>query len=217
MERPTPLDLTTWPRRELFEHYRHRNPCTYAITTEADVTAMRNALRDTGRKTYPAQIWALATVVNRHQEFRMTLDEDGAPAVWGVTHPSFTVFNPERETFASVWTAYDEDFPRFHERAVALLAEHRSATALFPQEDTPENTFNISSLPWASFSAFTLDIADNRDYLLPIFTLGRHVEREGRTLLPIALQVHHAAADGFHAARFVDELGGLVADPQWLA
>ncbi len=36
-------------------------------------------------------------------------------------------------------------------------------------------------------------------------------------LLPVALQVHHAAADGFHAARFVNELRDLLADGSWLA
>jgi chloramphenicol O-acetyltransferase type A len=215
--RPTPVDVTTWPRREHFDHYRHRNPCSYALTTEVDVTATREALRDARLKTYPAQIWVLATVVNRHDEFRMALGPDGAPAVWPVVHPAFTVFNPDRETFARVWSPHEAEFAAFHDRTVALLEEHRRATAFFPQQDTPENVFDVSSLPWSSFTAFTLEIADHGDHLLPIFTLGRHVERGGRTLVPLALQIHHAAADGFHAARLVHEVGELFAEPDaWI-
>jgi chloramphenicol O-acetyltransferase type A len=202
----SPIDLETWARREHFEHYRSRVPCTYSLTVELDATRLVAALREAGRKTYPAQVWALASVVNRHEEFRLAVGEGGAPSVWDVVHPSFTVFNPGRETFASVWTPYDEDFPRFHGRVLELLETHREATAMFPQGEPPRNVFDVSSLPWVSFSGFDLHIARGYDHYLPIFTLGKYRERDGRVVLPLALQVHHAAADGFHAARLVNEV-----------
>lgn len=95
-----PIDLASWPRREHFEHYRERVPCTYAMTVDVDVTELVDTLRGTPVRSSVAQIWALSAVVNRHAEFRTALDPSGAPAVWDVLHPSFTVFNPERETFA---------------------------------------------------------------------------------------------------------------------
>ncbi|MGV9657900.1 type A chloramphenicol O-acetyltransferase [Streptomyces koyangensis] len=213
---PTPIDLDTWPRRQHFDHYRRRVPCTYAMTVEVDVTTFAAALRRSPRKSYLAQVWALATVVNRHEEFRMCLTDSGDPAVWPVVHPDFTVFNPERETFACVWAPYDPDFGTFHDTAAPLLAEHSRATDFFPQGDPPPNTFDVSSLPWASFTGFTLDIRDGWDHLAPIFTLGRYTEREARLLLPLSVQIHHAAADGFHTARLTDELQTLLADPAWL-
>lgn len=216
MPTPTPIDLDTWPRREAFDHYRHRVPCTYAITVELDVTAFVAALRASSRKTYPAQLWAIATVVNRHPEFRMTLAEDGAPATWPVVDPAFTVFNSERETFAAVSVPYDPDFGRFHTAAVEVLASASDATEMFPQGGLPANAFDVSSLPWTSFTGFTLQIDGGTNHLAPIFTLGRYLEREGRTLLPLALQVHHAAADGFHTARLIRELEQLLADPSWV-
>ena len=210
------IDQSTWNRRQSFHHYRHRVPCTYAITVEIEVTGAVEALRRSARKTYPAQIWAIATLVNRHEEFRLSLDEQGEPATWDVVHPSFTIFNPERETFCAVSVPYDADFSAFHARAVDVLATHRSATDMFPQGELPTNSFDISSLPWAAFSGFTLQIDGSGDHFLPIFTLGRYVEREGRTLLPVALQVHHAAVDGFHAARLLKELEELMTTPDWL-
>ncbi|MCK2144371.1 MULTISPECIES: type A chloramphenicol O-acetyltransferase [Streptomyces] len=213
---PTPIDLDTWPRRQHFDHYRRRVPCTYAMTVEVDVTAFAAALRRSPRKSYLAQVWALAAVVNRHDAFRMCLTASGDPAVWPVVHPAFTVFNPERETFACVWAPYDPDFGTFHDAAAPLLAEHSRATDFFPQGDPPPNAFDVSSLPWASFTGFTLDIRDGWDHLAPIFTLGRYTERDGRLLLPLSVQIHHAAADGFHTARLTDELQTLLADPAWL-
>ncbi len=74
----------------------------------------------------------------------------------------------------------------------------------------------MSSLPWASFTGFNLNIGNDWDHLAPIFTLGRYTERDGRVLLPLAVQVHHATADGFHSTRLVNEVQALFADPTWL-
>ncbi|MCB7135101.1 CatA-like O-acetyltransferase [Cellulosimicrobium marinum] len=216
MNQLRPVDTASWPRREHFEHYRHRVPCTYAATVDLDVTALVAALRAASRKTYVAQVWALATVVDRHAAFRTDVTPDGAPGVWDVLHPAFTVLNPERETFASVWAPYDRDFASFHAHAAALLAEHRGATAFVPQDDVPPNTFDVSSLPWTRFTSFTLQLAHGWEHLRPIFTLGRQEPRGDRTLLPLAIQVHHAAVDGFHLGRFVEDLEALVADPSWV-
>lgn len=216
MDAPTLIDLSTWPRREHFEHYRHAVPCTYSLTTEIDVTAFVRALKEHGRKTYVAQVWALATVVNRHPEFRLCLTSAGEPATWPVVHPAFTVFNAETETFACVWTPYEADFAAFHRSATETIDRYRSATGLFPQGNPPANTFDVSSVPWTSFTGFTLHIRDGWEHMAPIFTLGRFTEQNDRMLLPLALQIHHAAADGFHAARLVNEFQELLADPTWL-
>ncbi|MFE0823376.1 CatA-like O-acetyltransferase [Streptomyces sp. NPDC058847] len=40
------------------------------------------------------------------------------------------------------------------------------------------------------------------DHLAPISALGRYTERGGGVLVPPALRVHHAAADGFPCPRF---------------
>ncbi|WP_343046179.1 CatA-like O-acetyltransferase [Nonomuraea typhae] len=212
---PEPLNMDTWPRQQHFHHFR-RVPCTYSMTFEIDVTAFVAALRQSPRKSYIAQVWALATIVNRHDEFKMCLTEEGTPAVWPVVHPAFTVFNPELETFAGVFAEYDPDFGAFHDVAAPLLAKHSQATEFVPQGFRPPNAFDISSIPWASFTAFNLNIDNDWDHLSPIFTLGRYIEREGRVRLPVAAQVHHAVADGFHVTRLINELETLVQDTSWL-
>ncbi|WP_448808882.1 CatA-like O-acetyltransferase [Agromyces bauzanensis] len=216
MSAPEPIDLSSWPRRETFEYYREQVPCTYAITVEIDVTELVSELRRAGRKTYLAQIWAIATAVNGRAEFRMSLTDDGAPATWPVLHPAFTVFQPARETFATVWSPYHPDFGAFHDHAAERLAAAASATSMFPLGELPPDVFDVSSLPWTSFTGFSLQIDGGTRHLLPIFTIGRYMERDGRTLMPLAVQVHHAAADGFHTARLVGDIRELAAEPNWV-
>nr|WP_238219171.1 CatA-like O-acetyltransferase [Tsukamurella pulmonis] len=214
---PRPIRMSTWARRETFEHYRHRRPTYLSITVDVDVTELQRRLTGSGRKTYPTQIWALATVVNRHEEFRMTLGEGGQPAVWDVVDPSFTVFNPERETFANVWVPYNADYPVFHDAVAGALREYRSAESLFPQGFPPPlNLFDISSMPWTSFSGVNLNVENGWSHLSPVFALGRFTENDGRTTMPVALQIHHSSADGFHVSRLLAEFADLVGAPDWL-
>ncbi|WP_078287749.1 CatA-like O-acetyltransferase [Mycobacterium sp. D16R24] len=212
-----PVDVQQWPRGEWFAHYLNRCPTYYSITVDLDVTDLLRAIRASGRKTYPTQIWALATVVNRYPEFRMALDDQGNPGIWDTVDPAFTVFNPDRETFASISANYSTDFDAFHTEVVDLLAEHRHSSTLFPQGlPRPRNVFDISSIPWTSFSSFTLTIAPGWEHLAPIFTVGKFHDRVGQTIMPLAVQIHHAAADGFHSGRLVEELREILATPDWV-
>jgi chloramphenicol O-acetyltransferase type A len=213
---PCPIDLTTWARRSYFEHYLNDGPCTYAITVELDVSRLNRRIKEAGASTYAAHVWALTTVINRHDEFRTTLIDEVRPAVWPELHPAFTIFNRDSETFSSLWTPYDSAFSHFQRGMLETSRSHRDATTLFPQSDMPPNTFDVSSLPWASFTGFTLQIEGGYRHLVPIITIGRHVERGGRSLLPIAIQLHHATADGYHASRLVNEVQALFDEPVWI-
>lgn len=213
---PRPIDTTTWARRPWFEHYLETSPCTYAVTVELDVTAFEARRQAVGLRGYAGQIWALATVIQGRAEFRMTLTEEGRPAVWDVVHPAYTVFRPESETFVSLWTPYEADPHAFQDAMTATIDSCRDAADLRPQRDTPPNVFDVSSLPWLSFTGFTLDIPAAGRHLAPIVTFGGYVRRGERTLLPAAFQVHHAVADGFHTARLVSDLQALLDDPSWL-
>lgn len=81
---------------------------------------------------------------------------------------------------------------------------------MMARPDTPENTFPVSALPWASFEGFNLNLQKGYSYLLPIFTLGKFYCENGKMMLPLAVQVHHAVCDGFHLCRFVNELQDLL-------
>ena len=76
--------------------------------------------------------------------------------------------------------------------------------------NAPENTFPVSMIPWSSFEGFNLNLQKGYSYLLPIFTMGRFEVVNGRCLLPLAVQVHHAICDGFHLSRFINELQEMI-------
>ena len=65
-------------------------------------------------------------------------------------------------------------------------------------------------IPWTTFEGLNLNLQKGYDFLLPIFTMGKITGESGKSMLPLAIQVHHAVCDGFHVSRFVQELQQLI-------
>lgn len=94
----------------------------------------------------------------------------------------------------------------FYKQYIMDVREYGTTRRFLGKPDEPSNIFTISSIPWVSFTSFNLNLPKVTHYLLPIFTTGMYFEQNGKFWLPIAIQVHHAVCDGFHIARFVNEL-----------
>ena len=86
------------------------------------------------------------------------------------------------------------------------MKTYSTSTRYTPKEGTPENSFNISMVPWLEFTGFNINVFDEGKFLLPIFTMGKYFERDGKRFLPLAIQAHHAVCDGYHVGLFVEKL-----------
>ncbi|MBQ8554585.1 MAG: type A chloramphenicol O-acetyltransferase [Clostridia bacterium] len=199
------IDQAAWPRREHYEHYLRRNPCTYTVTVQLDITALQD------QRLYPTMLWLLTRAVNTHEAFRTTVTPQG-PGIFSDMHPAYTIMGKGSETFTCVWTAFHADFQRFLRSYEEDAATYANSPHLFAKANRPENSFDVSMLPWFTFSAFNLHLYNAQTYTLPVFTIGKAVPCADRTMLPLAIQVHHAVCDGFHVAQFVDTLQQLIND-----
>ena len=118
-------------------------------------------------------------------------------------HPAYTVFNKEGKNFSGIWTEYSENYRDFLRAYEEDVKKYATSTSYAPKPNRPENTFDVSMVPWFSFTAFDINVFDEGKYLLPIFTMGKFFEANGRRLLPLAIQVHHAVCDGYHVGQLI--------------
>lgn len=200
------INRNAWIREEYFEHYISRVPCTYSMTVKLDITALKSR----GQKLYPAMLYYLSTIVNRHPEFRTSFNKQGELGIYSEMVPSYTVFHKDTETFSELWTVYKKDYESFCSEYEKDILQYGNCKGLTGKPDVPENVFPVSMIPWFSFEGFNLNLKKDGDYLLPIFTMGKYYEENGRIKLPLAVQVHHAVCDGFHVCRFITELQELI-------
>jgi len=127
-------------------------------------------------------------------------------------HPMYTVFNKENKNFSGIWSYYSTDYNEFLKNYESDSSVYSSSTGYSPKEGTPENSFNISMLPWLNFTSVNINVYDEGRFLLPIFTMGKYTDKGGRRMLPLSVQVHHAVCDGYHVGLFVEKLQKKIDD-----
>jgi chloramphenicol O-acetyltransferase type A len=209
----TSVDLSRWARREHFEIFQTFAQSTFNQTVQLDITALLKHIKEAGWKFYPTMIFLISKIVNRHPEFRMAM-MDNELVVWDEVHPNYTIFHNETETFSSLWSHYDGNIHHFQKEYSEDMARYSNNTAYWPKEESRENIFFISGIPWVTFTSFNVNVANMKNFFAPMFTLGKYFEQDGKVLLPFAVQVHHSVCDGFHVARLVNELQELCDDLQ---
>lgn len=202
----TLIDMNDWDRKEYFEHYYQNIPCTYSMSVKLDITS----LKQRGKHLYSALLFFLTQIINQHREFRFSFDAQGRLGYFDEMLPSYTVFNPETETFTSIWSNVPKKYEDFYDIYKSDVATFGKNKGVVGKPDMPENVFNVSMIPWMSFERFNLNLQKGYDYLLPIFTFGKYFFENEKCVLPLSIQVHHAVCDGFHVCRLVQELQDFI-------
>ena len=204
------IDASKWKRKEYFDYYLNQVRCTYSITLNLDLTSLLKEIKRNDVKLYPTMIYLLSTIVNKHEEFRTAINANRQVGIFDILHPSYTIFQNDSDTFTNIWSEYATSFSEFYKRYLLDTESYGEIKSFLAKPNMPENVFNISSIPWVSFTGFNLNLPKVTNYLLPIFTTGKYFTQNKKILLPIAIQVHHAVCDGFHISRFVNELQELI-------
>lgn len=210
------IDLDSWNRKEIFNHYLHQQT-TFSITTEIEISALYQRIKQKGYKFYPAFIFLVTSAIKSNTAFRTGYNSKGDIGYWDRLDPLYTIFDDVAETFSGIWTTGKNNFKEFYDIYNHDVETYSGSGELFPKKPIPENTFSISIIPWTSFTGFNLNINNNNNYLLPIITAGKFIKKGDAIYLPLSLQVHHSVCDGYHAGIFMNFIQELADKPNdWL-
>ncbi len=214
----TPLDLSSWPRTEIFQYFSETTaPVSYSATMRLDVTHLRKVLRKQALKFFPTCLYLVTRAITSQEEFRLFVKEREL-GVWNFLSPQYPVFHPDDRTFTFLWTEYDRDFGVFYQRVLADQREYGMDRGIFSRKGKPpENCYLHACVPWLAFDSFSFHLSESEGYLSPIVETGKLVWEESREWLPVSLTINHAAADGWHVSQFFEEIQEYMSHPQkWL-
>lgn len=197
------IDPQTWERKEHYEHFINEVVCNYSTTVNLDITNLK------GERLYPAIIWLLTKAVSQMPEFRTALTDQGL-GIYDEMHPAYTIFNQEKHLFSAIWTEFQQDYRNSLDAYEADVRQFSASERYAPKPNRPPNSFDISMIPWFTFTSFHLNVCGDGKYLLPIFTLGKYFDDGERRMIPISIQVHHAVCDGYHIGRFLEILQTMI-------
>lgn len=202
------IDINTWNRGKLFKFYIDNMRIVMSLTVDIDVTRLVRFDKKHGIKFYPSMIWAVSKIVNAHDEFKYGWDNLGNLIKWDFISPSYADFHKEDECFTKLTTQFSEDIFEFHRRFLDDRERYRHIRAF--AENQPPNFFDVSCLPWVRYRHFDVHVFDEGKFLAPVITWGKYEINNGRMIMPLTINIHHAVADGFHLSRFFIEVQELI-------
>lgn len=203
----TPLDLSTWPRGQMFRYFSDRAPTGYSISVNTDITALRQTLKAAGMKFFPAYIWLVTKCLNEQIEFKIAREGERL-GYYDTLTPLYASFHEDDKTFSLMWTPYDEDFSTFYRNYLHNQQVYGGQHGVLSQTQAlpPPNSYTVSCIPWVSFDHFAVHSYDNKPYYFPSVEAGKFSEIGGKLMMPLSLTCHHATTDGWHVHLFLDRL-----------
>ena len=203
----TPIDLAAWPRGQMFYYFSHMAPTGYSLTVTLDVTALHKTVKAAGYRFFPAYLWLVTKHLNDQVEFKCAI-QDGQLGYFDTLTPLYAAMHPDDHTISLMWTEYQEDFPAFYRQYLENQRRFGGQHGVLSQPRTPPppNAYTVSCLPWVAFEHFAVHSYENKPYFFPSVEAGKFEEKDGRLLMPLSLTCHHAATDGWHVSRFLEDL-----------
>lgn len=207
------IDLSAYPRADLYKAFNDRMLPQFSTTCEVDVTALKQQQATSKHSFFVALSYAVSRAVNAVPALRHRVI-DGELYQYTRVHPGYTVAR-EDDLFSFCDSLDHDDFAIYATQAQRQISAVKQAPDLSVGDK--HQMFFITSIPWFRFTSFHHPYDPQYGYI-PVITLGQCVSQGDRWVMPVAIQVHHGTVDGIHVARFYQALEQWLARaPEWLA
>jgi len=200
------IDLNTWERKPYFDYYFNTIKTKYTLNANIDITDLLNIKKERSLKFFPTFLFVIMKAVNANKEFKMSFDKEGNLGYWNYVVPSYTIFHEENKTFSDIWSEYNENFYDFYKIIISDMEKYKDIKGIKARENRPENYCHISALPWLSFTGYSHDTYSESDLLFPLIRFGKYFEQNNKFMLPFAVFVNHAVADGYHTSKLINDI-----------
>ncbi|MED9957762.1 MAG: CatA-like O-acetyltransferase [Christensenellales bacterium] len=194
-----------WYRYEHAEFFRRPALPYVSMTFTLEAGRLRRWARARGVSFYLSLVWASQHVMDMREDFRWRIRGDRV-ALIDHPIPSFSDMTPGSELFKIVNVPINGDDMEAYARRARAVADAQTAYFPPPEEEARDDYTYFSSSPLAVFRSLTQPMDLTRDDCIPAIAWSRYYEENGRLLLPYAIQFNHRVVDGWHVARFINEL-----------
>ncbi len=202
------IEFTNPHQRRHFEFFHSMNHPHFSLCANVEIGGWLDMARRRGLKITPSIVHLLARVANEIPQLRQRIREDQA-VEHDVVHPTFSVATDASDVFSFCHVDYSPDLEDFVQRATTAMGEMRTEP-IFEDEPGRDDYLFMSPLPWVAFTSVQHAMQYHPHDSVPRISWGMFFESDGRTLMPLSLQVHHALVDGLHVGRFFQRVEEIV-------
>ncbi|MPM21517.1 Chloramphenicol acetyltransferase 3 [bioreactor metagenome] len=195
------IDLENFKRKDYVQIYRNAALPQYCVSFELDVTHFKESVKRRNLSFTLVFLYAVSKCAGEIEEFRYRF-LDGNVVLYESVDTSFTWLEKDTELFKVVVVPMRETLEDYVSLALET-AENQKVRFTGPADN---DICHFSALPWVTFTHVSHTDFGDPLKAQPIFDWGKYAERDGKLMMPFAVQVHHAFVDGIHIGKLADKL-----------
>ncbi|MGI4872118.1 MAG: CatA-like O-acetyltransferase [Janthinobacterium lividum] len=198
------LNLADWNRREHFAFFSEFEEPFFGLVATVDCTPALAEARRLGVPFFLYYLYHALQAVNAVENLRYRIEE-GQVYCYDRIHASATIGRADHTFGFSFIEQHNElaDFVRGAQAEIAAV-QASAGLRLSPATARPD-VIHFSAIPWARFTGLTHARSFGYPDSAPKISVGQTYAEGAATLLPVAVNVHHGLADGYHVGQFLAE------------
>ena len=187
-------------RKKHFDFFNHMNHPHFNITASVEVSHFLKHIKANQLPLTFSLVHLLSEAANDISEFRWRIRGEKIVEHQFV-HPSFTVPTDEADVFSFCTVPFDPSLEKFIQEAHRINEAMKTNPSI---EDEPgrDDYLFMSAIPWVSFTSMQHAMHYHPHDSVPRISWGKFFEQEGKMMMPLSVQVHHALVDGRHMGQY---------------
>ena len=201
------FDLENWARKDHFNFFNKFEEPFFGVVVDIDCTIAYSKCKKEGIRFFLYYLHQALSSANAVENFRLRI-EDNQVYIYDQINASAVINRPDG-TFGFSYIAYAANFDEFQNTAKKEIERVQNTKGLIPA-GSGDNVIHVSAMPWLKFTSLSHARSFSFKDSCPKFSFGKMTETNGKKLMPVAIHVNHALADGYHVGLFVDEFQKLM-------
>ncbi len=197
------IDLDSWHRKEHFYYFLDMDDPYTGVVVNVDCTRAKQRAKELGTSFWLYYMHKSLTAAIRTEPLRYRIDEQKRVVCLDTLYAGTTIDNPAGSYSIAV-LPYHEDYDTFVRESTAKMARIRAVPGInFTEEAKSAENILYSTVPQLSFTMLKHATYHNSGESRPKITFGGCFEQNGRWLMPVSVEVHHALMDGGDIAEHI--------------
>ncbi len=182
----------------------------FNITANVDVTSFVSKTKQRKLPLTYSLVYLLSKTANDIKEFRWRIRNEEV-IEHNMVHPSFTVPTDEADVFSFCTVGFQKELKDFIIEAERVRSQMKTDPSI---EDEPgrDDFLFLSAIPWISFTSMQHAMSYHPHDSVPRISWGKFFQQEGKTMMPLSVQAHHALVDGRHMGAYFQNFEEMLMD-----
>lgn len=207
-----PIVFTNKHKKKHFELFNGMNHPHFNITANIEIGPLITYCKKQQLSISHSIVFLIAKTANEIPEFKWRI-RGNEIVEHNTIQPSFTVHTDTSDVFSFCTVNYNPDSSIFLRDAKNISEAMKTNPSMEDEEGRDDYLF-LSAFPWVSFTSMQHAMHYHPCDSVPRISWGKFFNNNGKLVMPISVQVHHALVDGKHVGQFYQTLESMTMTPE---